>query len=290
MASRDGIPKPPLRVTPAEYKADIMVLFNSVASRYDQVGPAFFTAVGRALVERVEVAPGAAVLDVACGRGAALIPAAQHAGSNGRVVGVDISERMIAALGTQFGGLGLSNVELRLMDAEELAFAAAAFDRALCSMSLPFFPRPERALSEMYRVLKPGGRLAVSVFHRDDPWWAFIARLARPYETQMAPARWPEVKAYVRALEDPEILSAALMRTGFVDVQADYFETEAVYGNEQEWWRSLSSHGATQLLDMMPAKVRRRFKADAFDALRALKGPSGISFRVGVILCTARRA
>ena len=59
---------------------------------------------------------------------------------------------------------GLTNVETRVVDAENLALDADSFDAVICRIALMLFPNPARALSEMRRVVKPGGKVAVIVF------------------------------------------------------------------------------------------------------------------------------
>ncbi|MEW5718154.1 MAG: class I SAM-dependent methyltransferase, partial [Chloroflexota bacterium] len=76
-------------------KHDIEELFDGAAARYDREGPNIFQQWGARLVELMELRDGARVLDVATGRGAALIPAAQLVGKFGRVVGVDLANEML---------------------------------------------------------------------------------------------------------------------------------------------------------------------------------------------------
>jgi hypothetical protein len=83
-------------------KSRTQAVFNSLAPDYDVHGPGNFAHFGRRLVEVVGVEPGHQVLDVATGRGAVLFPAAQHAGSTGRVVGIDLADTMLQVPG--FGG------------------------------------------------------------------------------------------------------------------------------------------------------------------------------------------
>jgi O-methyltransferase / aklanonic acid methyltransferase len=61
----------------------------------DRIGPRFFTHFGQRLGAQAQLAPGAAVLDVAAGRGAMLFPAAQQVGSGGRVIGIDLAANMV---------------------------------------------------------------------------------------------------------------------------------------------------------------------------------------------------
>jgi ubiquinone/menaquinone biosynthesis C-methylase UbiE len=107
---------------------------------------------------------GEQVLDVACGTGIAARTVAPLVGGNGRVVGLDISPGMLAI--AQQMGLppGSAPVTWQQGNAQDLPFPAASFDLVLCQQGLQFFPDRPGAVREMRRVLRPGGRAAVSVW------------------------------------------------------------------------------------------------------------------------------
>lgn len=109
------------------------------------------------------LAPGERVLDVACGTGLVSLAAARAVGAQGSVLGVDIAEQMVAAARRRTAAWPQASF-LR-MDGEELdALPDASFDAALCGLGLMYMPSPERALREMARVLRPGGRVALAVW------------------------------------------------------------------------------------------------------------------------------
>lgn len=101
-----------------QIKQQMQGIFDRAALAYDQVGARFFTHFGRRLVEEAGIAPGSAVLDVAVGRGSALFPASAAVGTTGRVVGIDLAPGMIAATEADVAARGITNVQLRQMDAE----------------------------------------------------------------------------------------------------------------------------------------------------------------------------
>src|SRR2546421_148140 len=100
------------------------------------------------LLEMARLQPGESVLDVAAGTGLVTFPAAATVGDTGRVVGTDISERMVEALAAEAERRGVRQVEARRMDAESLEFADASFDVALCALGLMYVPDWDRALRE----------------------------------------------------------------------------------------------------------------------------------------------
>ena len=123
--------------------------------------PAIFGEWAPHLVEAAGVAPGQAVLDVACGTGVVARTAADRMGGRGRVVGLDLNEGMLAVAGRL-----RPDIEWRQGDAAALPFEDGSFDAVLCQSALMFFPDRAGALREMARVATPGGTLAVQVWDR----------------------------------------------------------------------------------------------------------------------------
>lgn len=162
----------------AERKAQTRAIFNRVAPDYDVAGPGCFAHFGRRLVEEVGVAPGQRVLDVATGRGAVLFPVAERACLTGEVIGVDLAEGMVRITSDEAKRRDLT-AQIRVMDAEQLDFSTAAFDRVLCGFGVMFFPDLPQALSEFHRVLKPDGRLGISTWRvtQADDLGAVLAQL-----------------------------------------------------------------------------------------------------------------
>ena len=142
-------------------KTETAARFNRMATDFDPQGA--FAHFGQRLVEVVGVEPGQRVLDVATGRGAVLFPAAERVGTAGEAVGVDLAESMVRAANEEAERRGLGT-PVRVMDAEQLDFPDASFDRVLCGFGVMFFPHLDQALGEFRRVLKPGGRLGVSTW------------------------------------------------------------------------------------------------------------------------------
>lgn len=103
--------------------------------------------------------PGVAVLDVGCGSGTDLLLAARHVGPSGRATGVDMTEEMLERCHSSVAELELDNVELRLGEAENLPLDDAAVDVVISNGVLNLVPDKERAFREIYRVLRPSGRL-----------------------------------------------------------------------------------------------------------------------------------
>ena len=116
------------------------------------------------LLEMAALKEGEAVLDISCGTGIVSFEAVAQVGVSGFVVGTDISDKMIGARTQKAATLGVENISFAQMDAESLTLEDEKFDVALNALGLMYYPDPGKALGEMYRVLKRGGRAVSAVW------------------------------------------------------------------------------------------------------------------------------
>ena len=249
-------------------------MFGRAAATYDRIGPRFFAYFGQRLVEHAQLIPGADVLDVATGRGAVLFPAGQQVGEGGWVWGTDLSADMVRETLADIRNAGWQHVTMQQMDAEQLDFPAAFFDRVLCGFSLWYFPQPHCALNEFFRVLRPGGRVGLTTWSVDCPFilW-FLREFAACLPPQVVPAPG---SLDVPRFDTPQRLEAALQQAGFVDICITVEEADFVYAQDEEWWLSLWSHGVRELLEQLEAPALAQVKADMLRRVLALKQADGI--------------
>src|SRR6478735_3874517 len=154
-------------------------VFDRVADTYDAVGVPWFTPIAAGLVDELAVTPGERVLDIGCGRGAALRPLALATGSGGRAVGIDLAPRMVEL--TALDLADLPQVEVLVGDAQAPAFAPASFDVAAASLVLFFLPDPAAGLRAWAELVVPDGRIGVSTFGAQDERWRAVDEVFVPY-------------------------------------------------------------------------------------------------------------
>jgi SAM-dependent methyltransferase len=129
-------------------RARIVAVFSEAAATYNTVGPPFFSDFARKLVEFADVAGDEDILDVATGTGVVLFEAAGHVRSETRLVGVDLTEAMLARAAAEVERRGLRGIDLQVMDAESLSFADSSFDLVFCAFAFSSFPdKPQRSVS-----------------------------------------------------------------------------------------------------------------------------------------------
>jgi ubiquinone/menaquinone biosynthesis C-methylase UbiE len=141
--------------------------YDSVTAEFDHFTERLSAPLADRMVELARIKSSDSVLDVGTGTGVVAFRAAGRAGSEGVVCGIDLSNEMLATARAKATASGAgSNIEFRQMDAEQLDFRDGTFDVAVSLFALLHFPNPLAALKEIYRVLKPGGRLVVAVGSR----------------------------------------------------------------------------------------------------------------------------
>jgi ubiquinone/menaquinone biosynthesis C-methylase UbiE len=227
--------------------------WDHVAKRYDEA--AFtFDPFAEALVEAAQVNEGEKVLDVGCGTGISTFPAAARVGAAGRVVGLDLAEPMLRAAACKepetAGPVGF--VQGR---AEALPFPAGTFDVALCNFGPHLFADPPQGLREMARVLRPGGRLAVTVpapQHVEEFVDRFLAVLAREGLLREFLARGPLRSSPERATR--MLAAAGLDQAIFTEKTVRFPLTNAA-----QYADVLAAWGAkNRMLRRLPEAVRER--------------------------------
>jgi ubiquinone/menaquinone biosynthesis C-methylase UbiE len=136
--------------------------WEGVATEYARDRSGVFGRCGSRLLELLRPSPGSKLFDVGSGTGAVALLASAWVGPEGQVAGSDIAMTMVKLARQAAAKQGSTGFALCQMDAERLGLPTASFDSVTCAFSLFQFPDMERALAEMRRVLKPGGRLALS--------------------------------------------------------------------------------------------------------------------------------
>src|SRR4029077_16602383 len=127
-----------------------------------------FAPVTQALVEGGLITVGHAVLDIATGPGEPALTIAALVGPEGRVFGIDPVSEMVEAARRATDHLGFRNAQFDVASADRLPFPFDTFDSVVSRFVVMFFPPPVDAVREMLRVLKPGRKLALAVWHLAD--------------------------------------------------------------------------------------------------------------------------
>ncbi len=265
-------------------------IFNRVAKQYDTLGPKYFAYFGKKLVEHVSVGKGTALLDVAFGKGASLIPASQYVGGNGRVIGIDFSQEMVKELQLLIHEKQLYNTNVLQMDAEILDFHDNIFDYVLCGLSLPLFSDSIGAINEMYRVLKVGGRLGISTWNKREK----MGVLEKAYIKLIPNNNHQSLNNDILKPDFSSIegIEKILKNVGLKNIDILIEEKTFYYKDEEEWWQEQwtnASRGLFEHIESMGADVLERFKEIAFIEIIENKDTNGIPFDAKVIFSIGQK-
>src|SRR4051794_1426008 len=228
--------------------------------------------------------PGEHVLDIACGTGLVTFAAAMSVGPQGSVVGTDISERMIELGSKEAAKRGLTNVAFHRSDAEALDLPESGFDVALCSLGLMYMPEPLNALRLAHRLLRPGGRMAATVWgQRDRCGWAGI---------------FPVVDSRVKSEVCPmffqlgtgESLRTAMEMAGFADIRVDRLVTRLEYASPDVAIGAAFAGGPVALAySHFDDRTRREAHSDYLGTIEPYRQGEGYSIPGEFVVAVGRR-
>ncbi len=236
-------------------------LFDSLADQYDSVGVDFFQPIASGLVHELAPAPGEQWLDVGCGRGAVLLPAARAVGSRGRALGVDISTRMVERCRETAAREGLSNVEALVDDAQALGRVDGTFDVVSSSLVLFFLDDPAAALSSWLPFLRPGGRLGVATLGLMDERWSHVDEVFDAYR----PAQMKDARTTGKAgpFGSDEGMESLVCAAGYGEVRTVSAPITVRFADAEQWHAFTWSVGQRAMWLAIPEDERPAVRAEA---------------------------
>jgi SAM-dependent methyltransferase len=230
-----------------------------------------------ALLELAHPAPGERVLELACGAGGVGLAAAARVGPQGEVVVSDVAPEMTAIARRRATALGLENVTARDLDLESIDEPDASFDAVLCREGLMLVPDPARAASEVRRVLRPGGRVAVAVWGpcEQNPWLGVVfdtvaSELGEPVPPPGIPGPF--------SLDDAEQLACVLAGAGLTAIEVREVDVPYRAASIEEWWTRTAALAGPLAgrLAALPEPVRRALRERAAARLDAYRIEDGL--------------
>jgi SAM-dependent methyltransferase len=138
--------------------------YNAAADFFDASPLSFWDYFGRRTIELLSLPAGSRVLDVCCGTGASALSAAKTVGPTGKVVGVDLAGELLKLARAKAVQQRLANIQFEVGDMLSLRFPAESFDAVICVFGIFFVPDMVMAVNELWRRVRPGGRLVVTTW------------------------------------------------------------------------------------------------------------------------------
>ena len=210
------------------------------------------------LLRAAHVAPGMHVLDIATGTGLSAEAALAAVGPTGHVTAADVSPAMAKKARERLGKA--PNASVSVEDGQALSFADCSFDVVLCNLGLMFFPNPVRGLSEFRRVLRPGGRAAVSV--------NTVVERSYNHQINVIIARhMPSLTEAVTrtfALGEASRLRSLFVEAGLADIETDTVRHTFVLPSFDAYYGPFERGGAStgQALAALPEEMRRAVREE----------------------------
>jgi SAM-dependent methyltransferase len=240
------------------------------------------------MFERVALAPGDRVLELACGAGGAGLQAAVRVAPDGEVVLSDVAVEMTAIASARARALGLTNVTTRVLDLERIDEPDDAFDVVLCREGLMLVPNPACAAREIRRVLRPAGRVALAVWgpREQNPWLSVMfdavsAQLGCPLPPDGIPGPF--------SLQDADKLASLLTQAGLSDVDVSESPVPLLASSFDEWWtaRCALAGPLTRILASLPEDAARAIRDNAREATKPYETPDGLEFPGVALIASA---
>jgi ubiquinone/menaquinone biosynthesis C-methylase UbiE len=240
--------------------------YNAAADTFDAEPLAFWDRYGQRSIERLKLRKGAHVLDVCCGTGASALPAAQAVGQEGRIIAVDLAEELLQLGRAKATASGLQCLEFRRGDMTALDFPDSQFDAVVCVFGIFFVPDMEAQVAELWRLVRPGGQLAVTT------WGPGI--FAPAYEIWLAAVRRVRPDLYSAFNPWDRITTPEAVRKLFVDAGVPHAEVVAEEGYQalrtpEDFWTIALGSGLRWTIDQMGTEAASEAKQEILDALSA---------------------
>lgn len=263
---------------------------TNASDRFRKQSAAMGTPLTELLVGETNLPPGARVLDIACGTGEPAISLATQLNGTGMVIATDISTNPLEIAEQRGRQRALGNVRFQLADAHSLPFADENFDFATCRLGLMFLIDLPKALREIRRVLKPGGRfVTVNWGPIQQPYFeTTIGTIVK----QFPDLQFPNTGDMMFKFSVPGTLTRAFKAAGFSEAHDEIRDVAWTWhGTPQEVWEYFQAVTIpfSPLLNAVPSDKKQEVNEKVLQAISAYADGDQVRFGAKFILATATR-
>jgi ubiquinone/menaquinone biosynthesis C-methylase UbiE len=277
-----------MRTKAEAYKRTEQQAWDSFSRRYTKIALPEFQPYGDRLVQMASLRRGMWVLDVATGPGEPALTAARRVGLRGLVLGIDFSPAMLRTAASRARQSGIRNVQFRHMDAEHLKLPGMMFERVFCRFGLMLMPNAQKALRETYRVLVPGGRVAVAVWSAQSKvnTLGIVREVLVRHRAFTPPPGAPDFFRFGKA----GAIERALKTAGFRDIRSRRMTIEWVFADANNFWNSMKQGPSLKrsLVGLSPA-LRRTIKEEVARRLERFRRGNALRIPNEAVLAVGRK-
>ena len=219
------------------------------------------------------------MLELAAGLGDTGLMAARLVGEVGRVIITDFAPEMVAAARRRAEEVGVENAEFRTLDAEQMDLETNSVDGVLCRWGYMLTTDPAAAFAETRRVLRPGGRLAFSVWAAPERNPALSLTSKVLVELDYIPPPDPEAPgAFVMA--DTERIRQLVVGAGFAEPEIEEVSFRWPFANQDDYWRFLTktSSALSPVLQALPPEAQDGVRQQVHEATSSFHSGEGYDF------------
>ncbi len=257
--------------------------FDTVAKGYDHPALDFFPQTAKSMMEFLNLENNMHLLDVCTGTGVIALAAAEQL-SEGRVVGIDLSNGMLSQAKNKAQIQSLKNTAFKKMDLDQLEFEDNAFDVACSSFGLFFMEDMTKALKNIVKVVKPGGRIAMSTFTGDAflPMSDMFLQCYNSFGKEVSGLSW-------KRLSTRELINELFLSVGINNVEIHHVPLGYKMTDPNMWWDVVWNAGYRALLNQLTAEQQIEFKEKHMLEITELVGKEGIWFNTEVLIAIAKK-
>jgi SAM-dependent methyltransferase len=231
------------------------------------------------MVRRLDPKPGDTVLELAAGLADTGLMAACLVGKSGSVIVTDFTPEMVAAARRRAQELGVKNAEFRVLDAERMDLGTDSVDGVLCRWAYMLMIDPLAAFAETRRVLRPGGRLAFSVWaaRERNPALSLVGGVL---ESQgHIPPPDPEAPSAF-AMADPRRIRELVVGAGFAEAEIEEVTFRWPFANQDAYWHYVTETAASSspVLGALSPEVQTRVREQVQELARPYRSGEGYDF------------